>query len=207
MTYVYETRKLSFQLVPQTSWYSNLRSLLPSWSEVSNYIRKDCICSICGSKKPMNELHAHEVWYYDDVTHTQHLKYIICVCENCHNSIHIGHSNVEGIGDKALQHYIKINNLTKEQADRDYKEAFRIWSIRSKFKWTLNESELYSKVKELTGINCDLTNPINGRFYANVPYSDKDNAKKFGARWDGERKMWYFMSEEARKNWNECKNH
>jgi len=207
MKYVYETRKLNFQLVPSTCWYSNLRSILPNWSEISNYIRKPCKCSICGSEKQMNELHAHEVWSYDDTNHKQSLKSIICVCEDCHNSIHIGHSNVEGIGDQALQHYVEVNNITKEQADEDYKEAFRIWSIRSKFKWTLDESELYEKVKGLTGIDCDISNPINGRYYAKVPYDAKEQAKKFGARWDSERKMWYFMSEEARKNWNECEDH
>lgn len=207
MKHVYETRKLNFQLVPQTCWYNNLRSLLPNWSEISNYIRKPCKCSICGSEKMMDELHAHEVWCYDDENHTQYLKDIICVCEDCHNSIHIGHSNVDGLGKMALKHYSEVNDLTEEQTAKDYLEAFHVWEERSSFKWTLNESELYSKVKELTGIDCDISKPINGKYYAKVLFYEKEQAKKFGARWDSDRRMWYFMSEEARKHWYECEDH
>jgi hypothetical protein len=207
MKYTYESRKLNFQLVPRSCWYVNLRSVLPNWSEISNKVRKPCICSICGVKKPITELHAHEVWSYDDVTHEQHLADLICVCEDCHNAIHIGHANIEGKGAIALQYYMKINGLTKEQADRDYREAFIVWGERSTHKWSISESEIYAKVKELTGIDCDINKPINGRYYAKVPYDQKDQAKTFGARWDSDRKMWYFMSEEARKNWYECEDH
>ncbi len=30
-----------------------------------------------------------------------------------------------------------------------------------------------------------------GRIYLNVPYSEKEDAKALGARWDGDRKLWY----------------
>lgn len=203
----FETRKLNFQLVPSTCWYKNVRSIIPNWNEVSNYIRRGCKCSICNAIKPISELHAHEVWQYNDTDHTQHLKEIICVCEACHNSIHIGYANTQGIGDIAIKHYKEVNNLDYETVRKDYDEAFHVWEERSKFKWTLSEHEILKRVEELTGINCDLTNSVNGRFYANVPYYDKDNAKTFGAKWDPERKMWYFMSEEARKNWYDCEDH
>ena len=30
------------------------------------------------------------------------------------------------------------------------------------------------------------------RIYINVPYAQKDEAKKFKSRWDSDRKLWYF---------------
>jgi hypothetical protein len=34
------------------------------------------------------------------------------------------------------------------------------------------------------------------RTYINVPYADKDEAKKFGAKWDFIKKMWYIENME-----------
>ncbi|BBL72571.1 DUF5710 domain-containing protein [Methylogaea oryzae] len=31
----------------------------------------------------------------------------------------------------------------------------------------------------------------NAKFYLNVPYAEKDQAKALGARWDASRKKWY----------------
>ena len=67
--YRYEQRKLNIQLIPQTSWYKNLRSILPNWKDVSEHIRNtQTVCQICGSN---DCLHAHEVWEYDDEKHEQ----------------------------------------------------------------------------------------------------------------------------------------
>lgn len=59
--------KLSFQLVPDGCWYTNLRSALPKevWDRLRRaaYARAGGRCSICG--KP-GRLEAHEVWSYDD---------------------------------------------------------------------------------------------------------------------------------------------
>ena len=82
--YTYETRKLSFQLVPAKSWYKNLHNFTPRWNEISEKIREKNICEICG--KETRVLDAHEVWIYDDVTHTQSLDKIIAVCKDCRDS-------------------------------------------------------------------------------------------------------------------------
>lgn len=39
-------------------------------------------------------------------------------------------------------------------------------------------------------------------FYADVNYCDKEKAKKRGALWDYDRKLWYFTTEEARHQWD-----
>ena len=35
----------------------------------------------------------------------------------------------------------------------------------------------------------------NGKVYLNVPFADKDHAKKLGARWDPQKKQWYCQSQ------------
>ena len=197
--YEYETRKLSFQLVPSTCWYTNLRSILPNWPEISYNVRLNHTCDICGSR--LGPFDAHEIWDYDDISHIQSLKNIICVCKDCHNVIHIGHAQIEGTAEQAYEWYIKVNNLTEDQADRDIKEAFYIWEKRSQYNWKLYKDDLIKKTEELTGIKCDLEDPINNKYYANVSYKDKEIAKKYGARWDNNRKLWYFSSAEKRNKY------
>ena len=197
--YEYETRKLSFQLVPSTCWYTNLRSILPNWSEISFRVRLNHTCEICGDR--LGPFDAHEVWDYDDISHVQSLNKIICVCKNCHNVIHIGHTQIEGDIAKAYDWYKSVNNLTDDQIDKDIKEAFTIWELRSKYNWKLYKDELIRRTEELTGISCDIESPVNGRYYANVSYSEKDIAKLYGAKWDNKRKMWYFLSKTDRKNY------
>ena len=195
--YTYETRKLSFQLVPAKSWYKNLHNFTPRWNEISEKIREKSICEICG--KETRALDAHEVWIYDDVTHTQSLDKIIAVCKDCHNAIHIGHANITGKTEEAIAQYKKVNQLTDAEIDRDYDEAANVWLMRSEYVWRIDEEQIKRKVYEQTRIECDMK--IDRKYYANISYAEKDKAKRYGARWDEQRKMWYFMNAEAMEEW------
>ena len=59
--------KLTFEMVPEECWYSNLRSVLKpkDWDIVRRdaYARAKGRCSICG--RPTQRLEAHEQWSYD----------------------------------------------------------------------------------------------------------------------------------------------
>ena len=65
--------KLDFELVPDSCWYSNLRSILSKkqWDVVRReaYARANGRCMICGRKA--TRLEAHERWRYDTDTCTQ----------------------------------------------------------------------------------------------------------------------------------------
>ena len=198
--YKYETRKLSIQLVPRTAWYDNLRSRLPNWSEISKQVRSIGYCEICGNTT--SSLEAHEVWKYDDIAEIQSLDHIVCVCDKCHKSIHFGHSLIAGCADEAFNHYKKINNLTDKDAEADIAEAQSVWRKRSQHDWTINKKQIIDKIYEQLGIVCDFDAPINGRYYAFVPYVEKDDAKQLGAKWDNDRRMWYFLDEQKRISWN-----
>ena len=43
-------------------------------------------------------------------------------------------------------------------------------------------------------------NDTSNRIYEDIDYSEKDFAKSCGARWDSDRKSWYFKNEEDHDN-------
>ncbi len=106
--------KLTFELVPDGCWYSNLRGVLtPSQWNLLKRIAKQKAggkCSICG--KQTDKLEAHERWEYDVKTHTQKLVGIISVCKDCHSVIHIGRTQLVGDERRAEQHFMKVNDCS-----------------------------------------------------------------------------------------------
>ena len=84
--------------------------------------------------------------------------------------------------------------------------AFEVWGMRSTFDWSIDEQQIINKVNEQLQINSDFKKAINNRFYTKVSYNEKDEAKSMGAKWDPDRKMWYFLSEEKRNMWDESRN-
>ncbi len=113
--------KLDFELVPDSCWYSNLRSILkPSmWDVVRRdaYARAEGECMICG--RPAKRLEAHEKWQYDEKTATQKLVDVVAICHSCHSVIHIGRTQLLGDEDKAIDHFTKVNKCSYA----DYRKA------------------------------------------------------------------------------------
>lgn len=103
--------KLNFELVPDSCWYSNLRSILSpaQW----DYIRKDAYaraggkCMICGA--PSKRLEAHERWEYDEKNAVQKLVDVVAVCHACHEVIHIGRTQLLGGEERAAEHFMQVN--------------------------------------------------------------------------------------------------
>ena len=113
--------KLKFELVPDGCWYSNLRSILkPSaWDIIRRdaYKRADGKCMICG--RPSARLEAHEKWSYNEETAVQKLEDVIAVCKACHETIHIGRTQLIGREEYAEKHFCKVNSCTYA----DYRKA------------------------------------------------------------------------------------
>ena len=103
--------KLNFELVPDSCWYSNLRSILSpaQWDVVRKeaYSRSGGECMICGRRAV--RLEAHEQWEYDEKNSIQKLKDVIAVCRDCHEVIHIGRTQLKGDEKKASEHFMKVN--------------------------------------------------------------------------------------------------
>ena len=106
--------KLNFELVPDSCWYSNLRSLLKpaQWDVVRRaaYARANSHCMICG--RFTRRLEAHERWSYDENTHTQILTDVIALCHQCHSVIHIGRTQLTGGEEEACKWFMQVNDCT-----------------------------------------------------------------------------------------------
>lgn len=138
--------KLTIELVPSTSWFSNLRSLLSSteWDK----IRKGCYknanfkCEVCGGIGDKHPVECHETWEYDEVNGIQKLISLIALCPNCHEVKHIGLAGIKGRQKQAIEHFCKVNGCTTQEAEKYVQEAFKIWNKRSEQEWTLDISKL-----------------------------------------------------------------
>ena len=136
--------KLNFELVPDSCWYSNLRSELPKevWDTLRKkaYARAGGKCMICGA--PTTRLEAHEQWEYDDANGVQRLKNIVAVCRPCHEVIHIGRTQLMGREREASEHFMKVNGVSYAEYRKALGEANEKHRERSRRDWTLDISEL-----------------------------------------------------------------
>ncbi len=137
--------KLNFELVPDSCWYSNLRSVLPpgGWDIVRKkaYARAGGKCMICGALTA--RLEAHEQWSYDEKNAVQKLENVIAVCHACHEVIHIGRTQLMGREKEASEHFMKVNNCTYAEYRRALGEANEAHRRRNKIpEWKLDISKL-----------------------------------------------------------------
>lgn len=150
--------KLSVDLVPATCWFSNVRSVVSraQWDRIRHQVYDQAwnICQICDGIGPKHPVEAHEIWSYDDVNLIQKLEGMIALCPDCHNVKHFGFAQASGRGERAMKHLMKVNKLSKKDADQYLTNAFQQWYERSQQNWQLDISYLseygvnVSKIKE-----------------------------------------------------------
>ena len=138
-------RKLNINLIPETSFYNNLRSLFPK--EEWDLIRRECykkanyVCEICGEnglEQGYNwPVECHELWDFSK-RGIQKLIRLIALCPLCHKCQHLGFAQIEGTYDIAKAHYILVNKITKKEADHDIYLAFEKWTEDSQITWDLD---------------------------------------------------------------------
>lgn len=136
--------KLDFELVPDSCWYSNLRSVLPNgaWDIIRKraYAKADGKCMICGAE--CKRLEAHERWSYDEKNCVQKLTDIVAICRPCHEVIHIGRTQLMGREREASEHFMKVNGcsyieyrkaLGKANEDHRRRNLVPEWSLDISF--------------------------------------------------------------------------
>jgi hypothetical protein len=143
------TLKLIPDLIPKTSFFVNLRSILTpeEWDVVrrATYSKAGHKCEFCGAS---GMIHCHEVWVYDEATAIQKLVRLVAVCPACHEVFHLGLAEVKGRLKEALAHMMKVNGIGHSRALIIAEEAFRIWRQRSQITWTLDVSALDSLIEK-----------------------------------------------------------
>ena len=148
--------QLKIELVPSTSWYDNLRKVLPKseWDKIRKaaYVNYGHRCGICGTEGRLN---CHEIWEYDDKKHIQKLKGFIALCDMCHHVKHIGLAGIlasEGKLDyeKVIEHFMKVNNCDRRTFEEHKKRAFDEWRKRSQHEWHVDLGEYEDVIKSVS---------------------------------------------------------
>ena len=137
--------KLTFEMVPEECWYSNLRSVLKpaDWDIVRKdaYARAGGRCSICG--RPAR-LEAHEKWGYDDERALQKLEDVIALCHACHEVKHISRTQLMGRGMEAMEHFMRVNKCSQMDFHAALAEANEEYLRRNKVEgWVTDISWLH----------------------------------------------------------------
>lgn len=144
------TTKLTIELVPKTSWYSNVRSNVSKaeWDRIrkKSYENANHVCEICGdvgtNQGYRHKLECHEIWQYDDETLIQTLTGLVSLCPYCHLVKHPGLAQMNGKLGIVLKQLQRVNQISVEEAGAMLNEAFEIWRSRSKNNYTLDISFL-----------------------------------------------------------------
>lgn len=143
--------RLTIELVPSSSWYTNVRSNVPpdEWDCIRRavYRRAKYRCEICGGRGRTHPVECHEVWTYDDARKVQRLERMMALCPACHRAKHLGLASVRGWYDEAIQHLARVNGWTIKETEKYADQAFAVWTERSRHEWTVDtgilESEQY----------------------------------------------------------------
>jgi 5-methylcytosine-specific restriction endonuclease McrA len=144
------TTKLTIELVPKTSWYSNVRSNVSKaeWDSIrkKSYENANHVCEVCGdvgtNQGYRHKLECHEIWQYDDEALTQTLTGLVSLCPYCHLVKHPGLAQMNGKLGIVLKQLQRVNQISVEEAGAMLNEAFEIWRSRSKNNYTLDISFL-----------------------------------------------------------------
>lgn len=138
--------KLSIELVPSSSWYTNVRSQVSKqeWDTIRRKVYKaaNYQCEICGGVGNRHPVECHEVWNYNEKTHIQKLVRMIALCPACHEVKHIGLAQIRGRLDAAVIHMASVNKWTMNKAREYVMKAFTLWNERSQIQWELDLSNL-----------------------------------------------------------------
>jgi len=138
--------KLEIELVPKSSWYSNVRSKVSKneWDLLrkKSYRKANYHCEICGGIGAKHPVECHEIWKYDDKKHIQKLTGLISLCPTCHKVKHAGLAQRNGEIEIVINQLMKVNNINRNDAKKHIKQSFKKWSERSLYEWDIDTSIL-----------------------------------------------------------------
>lgn len=186
---VVRKKLLNMELVPQTSWYTNVRSNVST--DIWDYLRKEFYakanhrCEVCDGRGTRHPVELHEVWHYDDKTFVQTLVNMIVLCPACHEVKHMGLAGIKGRADIAKKWLQFVNAWSQEETDKHIDDCWRIWSERSKVDWTLDLSfldqfDLDIEPFKSSPVQSKIDKPLSVK--ANI--SSKTTTKNYKSSWE-----------------------
>jgi hypothetical protein len=145
-----DTALLYVDLIPKSSWFSSLRSILPDgqWDILRReaYKRARYECEICGGKGDRHPVECHEIWEYkDDI---QKLVGLQAICPMCHQVKHIGLALTRNDGDIGPQtkHMMYVNDWSRKETYKHIDDSFEVWRNRDYTNWKLDISLIQDKL-------------------------------------------------------------
>jgi hypothetical protein len=148
-------QKLLLEMIPTTVSFSSLFQLynknqrLNDWIRIKEeiYEKEGFCCWLCG--KPGEDLILQEFWEYDDTKHIMTLVSVHHLCDYCHKLKHLnlwlftdyGQEQLRKLAiekEDLIEHYCSVNDCSKEQFDKNWKNALCLWKERSTFQWKLD---------------------------------------------------------------------
>lgn len=137
---------LKIELVPETSWYDNLRNRVSreEWDKIryETYREAGNKCSVCGRGNAV--MYCHEVWAYDDDKHIQTLKGFEALCVLCNRVHHIGLAGIQLSKEDynaVIRHYRRVNKCSYQDFLIARDVAFEVWEERSMVEWYIELGE------------------------------------------------------------------
>jgi len=130
------------ELVPLTTWYTNVRSVLSraEWDVLRRevYRRAGYVCEICGGHGSKHPVECHEVWEHNLKSGVQKLVGMRALCPLCHEVKHIGRASMNGRFDVVCRHMQKVNGCSAQVVSDVVRMAFEKWEMLSKRVWELD---------------------------------------------------------------------
>jgi len=130
--------RLVIEPIPARSQRASLAQLLPrrQWRRLRRriYRRAGNRCRACGRA---DRLHCHEVWGYHGPTACQWLRGFQALCRDCHGAKHILFVRSRSHHQRLLDHYARVNHLTRAQANQHVRKAQRRQQWLDRQRWTV----------------------------------------------------------------------
>jgi hypothetical protein len=137
---------LFVDLVPNTAWYSNLRSeLFPhEWELVKKRTFSEARhrCQVCGGRGPAHPVECHERFTYDEAAQVLSLIRTVALCPACHEVTHFGLASVRGRIAQAQAHLMTVNGWNLDQTNQHVDAAMQLWKTRGLTEWVLDATWL-----------------------------------------------------------------
>lgn len=166
-----EPLRLRVEIVPQSSWYKDLRELLDdaTWARISSPVaeRAGYSCEICGGRGPRHRpVECHELWRFDDAVRVQTLVRVVALCPDCHTIQHWGFARKHGGDTQARAHLAKVNGWSLARTDAHIADAFRVWARRNQGPWIVDLEGLrpYLEAAEYARIARRAATPPTSRY-------------------------------------------
>lgn len=136
--------RLAVALEPRTVWGTGSRQRLgeATWRGyvVSAVHAANGRCEVCAGR---SELHAEDVWVYDDQYLHRRFVRVACICDRCRAVRHFGLSAIQKRSGMAAAWFCHVNDVNEDVLADHLNHCARIWLWRSSQRWDTWFPELW----------------------------------------------------------------